>query len=201
MFCIKMWYAESHHVGFTGRQCEIEPQRSHSKDLRGICTCDRWNQMSTVEIICFKLRLWTEFRALNQYLPCWVMSSYRRAFTTKTKLFIQISECQSVNYGCKRKSFVSVTSLVNANLTKVWMSSCCSQKFCDMRRATISPAHGALGTPFRHRQKVWMKNLPSDDGRQVSNLQDIYFKKQSHGYHKTTEEKRDVQWTHTGTFS
>lgn len=45
-----------------------------------------------------------------------------------------------------------------------------------------------------------MKNLPSDDGRQVSNLQDIYFKKQSHGYNKTTEERRDAQRTHTESF-
>lgn len=102
--------------------CEIEPERNHSRDLRGVCTHGRWNQISSTEIICFKLKPWTEFTGLNQCSPCWTMGSYRRVFTTKTKLFIQISECQSLNYGCKRKSFVSVTSLVNANLTKVWMS-------------------------------------------------------------------------------
>lgn len=62
-----MWYSKPHHGGFAGRHCEIEPERNHSEDLRGVCTHDRWNQISSAEIICFKLRPRTEFRALNQF--------------------------------------------------------------------------------------------------------------------------------------
>lgn len=120
--CTVLNYVLYKNVVFKPPPCEIEPERNHSKDLRGVCPHGRWNQISSAEIICFKLRPWTEFRALNQCLPCQTLSSCRRAFTTKPKLFIQISECQSLNYGCKRKLFVSVTSLVNADSTKVWMS-------------------------------------------------------------------------------